>query len=142
MRNTIIAALLILISISGVDSAAKEGDKIEIEAEGSYLMETDSSVVLAREVALFTAKRNAVDLAARYLSQKSLIKTYELNRDEIYALVAREIQAEILREKSETARKNSTYRVQISAKIKPSDFVKAEIEDNKQKIKEAKESYQ
>ena len=142
MRNTIIATLLILISVSGVDSAAKEGDKIEIEAEGSYLMEADLSVDLAREVALFTAKKKAVDLAARYLSQKSLIKTYELNRDEIYALVAREIQAEILEDKSETAGKTSIYRVQIIAKIKPSDFVKAEIEDNKQEIKEAKESYQ
>ena len=106
MRNTIIAALLILISVSGVDSAAKEGDKIEIEAEGSYLMEADSSVVLAREVALFTAKRNAVDLAARYLSQKSLIKTYELNRDEIYALVAREIQAEIVGQTHKTTKQS------------------------------------
>ena len=83
MRNTMIATLLILILVSNVDSAAKEGDTIEIEAEGSYLMEADSSVDLAREVALFTAKRNAVNLAARYLSHKSLIKTYGLNRDEI-----------------------------------------------------------
>ena len=142
MRNTIVATLLILILVNVVDSAAKEEDTIEIEAEGSYLMEADSSVDLAKEVALFTAKRNAVDLAARYLSHKSLIKTYELNRDEIYALVAREIQAEILKEKSATAGKTSTYRLQIRVKIKASDFVKAEIEENKQEIKEAKESYQ
>jgi len=142
MRNTIIATLLILISVNGVASAAKEEDTIEMEAEGSYLMEADSSVDLAKKVALFNAKRNAVDLAGRYLSHKSLIKTYELNRDEIYSLVAREIQAKILEEKRETVGKNSTYRLQIRARIQSSDFVKAEIEDTKQEKKEAKESYQ
>jgi len=97
---------------------------------------------LARKVALFIAKRQAVNLAGRYLSHKSLIKTYELNKDEIYSLVAREIQAEIIEEKSETIGKTSIYRLQIRARIKASDFVKAEIEDAKQEKKESKESYQ
>jgi hypothetical protein len=91
---------------------------------------------------LFTAKRKAVDLAGRYLSRKNLIETYELNKDEIYSLAAREIQAEILEEKRETVGKASTYRLRIRSRIQASDFVKAEIEDNKQEKKEAKESYQ
>ena len=52
------------------------------------------------------------------------------------------IQAEILEEKTETIGKTSTYRLRIRAKIKISDFVKAEIEDAKQEKKESKESYQ
>ena len=90
---------------------------------------------------LFTAKRQAVDLAGRYLSHKSLIEVYELNRDEIYSLAAREIQAEILEEKRQTVGKVLTYRVRIRARIQPSDFVKAEMEDAKQQKKETKESY-
>jgi len=98
---------LILSSINGVASAAAAAadDILEIEAEGSYRMEADSSVDLAKKVALFTAKRKAVDLAGRYLSRKNLIESYELNRDEIYSLAATEIQAEILEEKRETVEK-------------------------------------
>jgi len=142
MRNFIIMALLTLFSINGVASAAEANDIFKIETEGSYRMETDSSVDLAKKMALFAAKRKAVDLAGRYLSRKSLIKVYELNRDEIYNLAAREVRVEILEERRETVGKISTYRLRIRSSIQASDFVKAEIEDNKQERKEAKESYQ
>jgi hypothetical protein len=142
MRTIIIATLLFLTSVNGFASATNEVNIIEIEAEGSYRMSADDLVDLARKVALFIAKRHAVNLAGRYLSHKSLIKSYELNKDEIYSLVARALQAEILAEKTETVGKTSTYRLRIRAKIKASDFVKAEIEDAKQEKKESKESYQ
>ena len=141
MRNFIMAGLLVIFSISGVASAAAEGDIFEIEAEGSYRMDADSSVDLAKKVALFTAKRKAVEMAGRYLSRNSLIDIYEQNRDEIYSLAAREIQAEILEEKREAVGKTSIYRLRIRSKIQASDFVKAEIEDTKQEKKEAKEPY-
>ena len=105
-------------------------------------MQADATPYLAKRVALFNAKRKAVDLAGRYLSRKGLIRSYELNKDEIYSLAAREIEAEILEEGHETVGKASTYRLRIRCKIKASDFVKAEIEDTKQEKKEAKESYQ
>jgi hypothetical protein len=142
MRNFIIMALLTLFSINGVASAAEANDIFKIETEGSYRMETDASVDLAKKMALFAAKRKAVDLAGRYLSRKSLIKAYELNRDEIYSLAAREVRVKILEEKRETVGKISTYRLRIRASVQASDFVKAEIEDNKQERKEANESYQ
>ncbi len=140
MRNFIMAALAVLFSIYGVASAA-EDDIFEIEAEGSYRMEAGASIDLAKKLALFTAKRKAVDLAGRYLSRKSLIEIYELNRDEIYSLAAREIEAEILEEKHQTVGKTSTYRVRIRARVQASDFVKAEMQDTKQEKKEAKESF-
>ena len=98
MLKIILGALLLFFAISGVASAA-EGDIFEIKTGGNYRMEAGSSVELAKKVALFTAKRKAADLAGRYLSRKSLIKVYELNRDEIYSLAAREIEAKILKEK-------------------------------------------
>jgi hypothetical protein len=140
MRYFIMAILLVLFSINGVASAAKY-DIFEIETEGSYRMQAGASIDLAKKLALFTAKRKAVDLAGRYLSRKSLIEVYELNRDEIYSLAAREIRAEIIEEKHETVEKNSTYRVRIRARVQASDFVKAEMADTRQKKKEAKESF-
>ena len=101
MRNLILVALLVLFSINGVTSAA-EDDVFEVEAEGSYRMEAGDPIQLAQKVALFIAKRKAVDLAGRYLSRKSLIAVYELNRDEIYSLAAREIDAKILKENRQT----------------------------------------
>jgi len=129
-----------LISIYGVASAA-EDDIFEIEAEGNYRMAAGASIDLAKKLALFIAKRKAVNLAGRYLSRKSLIKVYELNKDEIYSLAAREIEAEIVEEKRRRVGKTSTYRVRIRARVQASDFVKAEMQDSKQEKKEAKESF-
>jgi len=65
MRNLIMAALLVLFSINGVASAAAaaedDDDIFEIETEGSYRMVLSSSVDLAKKVALFTAKRKAIE---------------------------------------------------------------------------------
>jgi len=140
MGNLIMAVLLVLFSINGVASAA-EDDVFVIEAEGSYRTEAGSSVDLAKKVALFTAKKKAVDLAGRYLSRKSLIKVYELNRDEVYSLTAREIETEILEEKRQTVGKVLTFRVRIRARVQPSDFVKAEMEDTRREKEEDKESF-
>jgi hypothetical protein len=140
MRNFIILASLVLFSICSI-APAKEDDIFEIETEGSYRMEAGSSIDSAEKLALFIAKRKAVDLAGRYLSQKSLIEVYELNRDEIYSLAAREVRAVIIEEKREKTEKTFTYRVRITAWIEPSDFIRAEMEDNRQEKKETEESY-
>ena len=140
MRNFIMAALLVLFSINGLASAAEEG-VFEIETEGSYRMEAGSSVDLAKKVALFTAKREAIALAGRYLSRNSLIEIYELDKDEIYSLAAREVQAKIVVEKWETVGKTSTYRLRIRVRIQASDFIKAKMENTALEKEEAKESY-
>ena len=137
MCKFILVALLVFFSINGVASAA-EDDVFEIEAEGSYRMKAGFSIDLAKKMALFTAKRKAVDLAGRYLSRKSLIEVYELNRDEIYSLAAREIEAEILEENRPRVGKTSTYRLRIRARVQASDFVKAEMEDTNQEKKRPK----
>jgi hypothetical protein len=140
MRNFILVALLVLSSINGGASAAVN-DVFEIEAEGSYRMEAGASIDLAKKLAVFTAKRKAVDLAGRYLSRKSLIEVYEPNRNEIYSLAARGIEAEILEEKCQTVGKTSTCRVRIRARVQASDFVKAEMEAARQEKEEMNESF-
>lgn len=141
MRNYIIAVFLILSSINSVASVV-EDDIFEIEIESSYPMAIGSSNYFAKEMALFIAKKKAVDLAGRYLSRKSLVGVLEQERDEIYCLAAREIQTEVLEEGQETVGNLTRYRLRIKAYIHPSDFVKATMEDYKQEKKEEKESYQ
>ena len=141
MRNIIIVVLFFLLSIHEVALAA-EKELFEIETEGWCQIEKGSSVDVAKKVAFFAAKRKAVGLAGRYFSRKSLIRTYDLNRDEIFSLAANKIQAEILEENLKKHGITETYWLRIRAKIQPSDFVKAEMDDIKQVQKEQKESYQ
>jgi hypothetical protein len=140
MLKIIIFALLLFSSVNGAVSAA-EADVFEIEAEGSYRMNTVASIELAKKLALFSAKRQAVDLAGRYLSRQSLIAISELKRDEIYSLAARQIEAELLEEKRQTVGKILTYTVRIRARVQISDFVKAEMEDARQKKGESRERF-
>ncbi len=140
MHNLIALTLLCFFSINGTVLAA-ENDIIEIQAEGSYTMEVGSSPDIAKKVAFFTARRNAVDLAGRYFSRQSLIEAYTLNREEIYSLTARKIETQLLEENWVKDEKTSTYRLRIKARIEPSDFVKAEMEGIEQEKKERQESY-
>lgn len=118
-----------------------EGEVIEVDLEGSYYMATGVSVGLAKEMAFYIAKKKAVDSAGRYLLHKSLIESYELNRDEIYSLAANEIEAVILEQKQLTDGNTSTYIVRIIAQIQASAFVKASLKDAKENKKEAKASF-
>jgi hypothetical protein len=141
MRNFIITVLVILSSTYSVVTAAGD-DVFEIETEGGYPMVIGSSNYFAKEMALFIAKKKAVDLAGRYLSRKSLIGVLDKERDEIYSLTAREIQAEILKEGQNTLGNLTTYQLRIKVRIQPIDFITGEIEDFKQEKKEENESYQ
>ncbi|MGD2097318.1 MAG: hypothetical protein PVG35_07025 [Desulfobacterales bacterium] len=140
MRHFIPITLLFFFSISGLTSAG-EDNVIEVEAEGSHQLADGYSNELAKSMALYNAKRKAVDLAGRYLARKSLIEVYELDKDEIYSLAAREITAEILEEKRQKAGKTLIYRVRIKARIRTADFVKAELENRKLVERETNESY-
>jgi len=140
MRTYILTALLVLLSINRISSAA-EDDIFELETEGSYRIEAGIPVEGAKKVALFIAKRKAVELAGRYLSYNKLIEIYELDRDEIYSLTASEARANILMEKRENVGTASIYRVRVRVQVQASDFIKAEMEDTTLGKKEAKESY-
>ena len=53
---------------------------IEVEAKGSYLMGDGNSKQLARQLALFEAKRAALETAGKYLAHKTLIPFYEMKK--------------------------------------------------------------
>jgi hypothetical protein len=141
MRHFIIAAWVALLCIAN-DVMPGESGIFVTETEGRCRISTEGSADIARQVALFIAKRKAVDEAGSYLAAKSTIPAYELNKEEIYSLVAREIDAMILEEDQQTAYRDPTYHVRIRALVKPSDFIKAENEDAKDIHSEQNESFQ
>lgn len=126
MRTALVATMLVLFFLGGFSQAA-EKDAFEIETEGSCRIAAGSSVELARAVALFNAKRKAVELAGRYLSHMRLIKAYRENKEEVYSLAASAIAARILAEKKEKVGSDTFYRCRIRVRVQPADFIRAEI---------------
>ena len=140
MRLAIVIISMFFFAIPRICSAAPD-EVFEVETEGAYRLGADTPIDLARQVAFYSAKRAAVELAGRYLSRKGLIPAYELREDELYSLAAREIEAKIVEEKRDSTGPADDYRVRITALVKATDFLKAEIEDKQLAEEEASESY-
>jgi hypothetical protein len=141
MNKVIIFIGSMVFFVCGV-AAGTGGEGIEVEMEGRYDMAAGVSVELAKEMAVYIARRKAVELAGRYLSDKRLIETYAQKKDEIYSLATNEIDAQILAQHRSTNENTGTYTVRIRARVRPSDFVKASLEDARQDRKEAKAPFQ
>jgi hypothetical protein len=142
MPKLTLCALFVVFSIGGVTSSGMEEEIIEVNVEGSYCMADGVSVELAKEMAIYIAKKKAVDSAGRYLSHRSLIENYELNKDEIYSLATDEIEIKIIEQNRILKSKASTYRVRVRARVRASDFVEASLKDARQNEKEDRLPYQ
>ena len=139
IRGFIISILLL--GFSNVTFAQNLADNaIEVEANGSYLMRDGNSKQLARQVALFEAKKSALETAGKYLTHKSLIPFYDMKKEEIYSLAARETHGEILEERWEPIGKTNKCLIRIRAKVQISDFIKAGIQNQKLEKEDEKES--
>jgi tetratricopeptide (TPR) repeat protein len=132
---------ILLLGFTTVTFAQNLADNvIEVEAKGSYLMGDGNSKQLARQLALFEAKRSALETAGKYLSHKSLIPFYEIKKEEIYSLAARETQGKIIEERWEPIGKMIKCLIRIRAKVRISDFIKAGIQNQKLEKEDEKES--
>ena len=64
-------------------AADLEGDAVELESEAIYTMQGKDSKDLARALALFEAKRTAVDVCAKYLATKGQIEVFGKRKKEM-----------------------------------------------------------
>ncbi|MDY7001826.1 MAG: hypothetical protein SVS15_08605, partial [Thermodesulfobacteriota bacterium] len=105
-------------------SRAQEDEAVEVEAEGSYLMGDRDSKQDARQLALFEAKRSALEKAGTMLSSETRVENFELVKDEIYSQAAGRIQSEIIEEKWESVGQGRTMcvRLRIRARVSPRDL--------------------
>ena len=140
IRKIIWIVFLVIFSINGAALAGTD-NIVEVDAEGSYPIVAGESIDLVKKVALFNAKRNAIVLAEKYFSHNRLIEVYELDKDEIFCLAARELHAKLLEEWQEKSGKTSLYWVRIRTQVHAFDILKAEIEAEKLAREEEQESY-
>jgi hypothetical protein len=133
----IVTSLLILYHPLGAQSS--EEDSLEVVAEGKFQAQAGTAKKLARQIALFEAKKKAVESAGRYLAGQHLVFSYEQKKEEIYSLATTRIHSKVTAEKMEPSGETYTYYVRILATIRSSDYIEAEILDRQMEIKEARE---
>lgn len=134
--------LAILFGISIVSSsAATVLNSFEMEAEGSYSLRGGDTKTQAQSLAVFAAKRSAVQAAARYFSQKELIELFGKKRPEIINMTADNLTFTTLQESWPMMENQPTCSVRIKLVIKPSDFIEAQIENLQLEKKVSAQSY-
>jgi len=111
---------------------------IELESEGVCLFKKGDSKQITKKLAYFNAKKTAVELAGKYFKRKKLVEPYEHKKDEIYSILADEINEDTIKETWTATADISKYTVRIRVKITPVDFIKAEILNLEYEKKEAK----
>jgi tetratricopeptide (TPR) repeat protein len=110
-------------------------DTVEVESTGTYSMAEGGSKELARQVALFEARRKAATLGAKYLSGKGLVDLFEAKKPEILCLAAGQIETNVLEEKWTASKGRLECVIRIHALIREADFIRAET-DNRLREKE------
>jgi hypothetical protein len=115
-------------------------DSLELVSEGKFEALAGTSRKLARQIALFEAKKKAVESAGRYLAGKHLVLSYEQKKEEIYSLVTTKIDSKIIAENEASSGHGYTYIVRIRTTIRSSDYIDADILDKKLEIEETRET--
>ena len=142
-HRAIIYAMIIfsslLISYQQIWAQGAEEDSLEVVAEGKFQAQAGTPKKLARQIALFEAKKKAVESAGRYLAGKHLVLSYEQKKEEIYSLVATKIHAKVIDENLETSGHTFNYTIRIRATIHSADYIEADILDKQMEIKESRE---
>jgi hypothetical protein len=142
-NKTLISAMVVvwmlLFSYHLIGAQGSEEDSLEIVAEGKFQAPAGTAKKLARQIALFDAKRKAVESAGRYLAGKHLVLSYEQKKEEIYSLVATKIPSKVITENLETSGDTFDYYIRIRATIHSSDYIEADILDKQMEIEEDRE---
>jgi len=139
LKSFILVLFLVFSHVSFAQTL--EDESVEVESEASYLMQGDDSRALAKAIAQFEAKKRAVDVGAKYLSARGLIEVFDQRKKEIYALVTKEIQFEVLQEKWMPEGETFECSIRIIGRVKASDFIRGEAQDKALGNEELKESF-
>jgi hypothetical protein len=140
MRTQTIIWVVLLIFLSGSGFSGDNNNTIELESEGVCLFKKGDSKQITKKLAYFNAKKMAVELAGKYFKRKKLVEPYEHKKDEIYSIMADEINEDIIKETWTSTGDISKYFVRIRVKITPEDFIKAEILNLEYEKEEAKKT--
>ncbi|MDF1593045.1 MAG: hypothetical protein P1P89_16130 [Desulfobacterales bacterium] len=76
-KHLVLTVAMIILSVSTGLAQKIEQDAVVIVTQASYLIQPDDSTTLAKALAQYGAKRNAVETAGRYFVIKGLVESYE-----------------------------------------------------------------
>jgi tetratricopeptide (TPR) repeat protein len=138
IHKIIWVVLLIFLYGSGFSLDNRNNNTIELESEGVCLYKKGDSKRITKRLATFNAKKTAVELAGKYFRRKKLVEPYEYKKDEIYSILADEINRNIIKETWTSTGDISKCSVRIRVKITPVDFIRAEILNLQYEKEEAK----
>jgi len=136
-RHLMLMVAIIFLFAPNAAAQKIEQDAVVIVTQAGYLVQSDESTALAKVLAQYGAKRNAVETAGRYFVMKGLVESYEKKKEEIYSLATNEIETIIREEKWVPAGKSKRYVVQIESRIYPADLIQAEILNKKLETQQA-----
>jgi hypothetical protein len=132
----LIVLLAVLSAANAVAAAPRQDDNIVVVTDFTYHRRGDADTVpKAEALALFGAKFNAVQLAAKYLTHKGLLEHYQKRQNEIFCLAAEALPVEVLEKKVDD--RHDSYYVKIRSNISNVDFIRAHIEDLESEKQEA-----
>jgi len=121
--------------------ASADLNSFNMEAKGSYTSRDGDSKVLAQALAVFAAKRSAVQSAAKYFSQEELIELFGKKRPEVINMTADNLTSTTLQENCPMTEDQPICSVRLKLVIRPSDFIEAQIENLQLEKKVSAQSY-
>ena len=132
--------LLVIMSTRPCDGSDKKiEDTINVMTDFTYRIGDKDSKEKSRALSLFGAKLKAVNLAAKYLTHKGVLRHYEKKQNEIFCLTTNEIDVSIIGEKF--YQDTNSYYVKIKSEVTSVDFIRAQIKDSELDKNESSFSY-
>ena len=103
------------------------GEVKTVEADATYVMGDNDSKVDARRVATQEAKRKALELAGAYVESLTVVKNYQLTKDEVKAYTAGILETEIASEQMRGTTEHPEIYIKARCTI-DTDIITAQID--------------
>jgi tetratricopeptide (TPR) repeat protein len=125
--GTLITAVLLVGAF--LDKAADADDAVALsfETEASYTLGPGDSKPLARKLALFRARREAVFQASDRFAQRRLIQFVDRDKNELVHLVTDTLNSDLLQDQCRTDGRVDSCAVRARTVVRLSDFIDAQL---------------
>src|SRR3990172_5323912 len=128
VKNIVFAGLLLVLPLW---NRSADAEIKVIEADSTYLMGDNDSKVDARRIAVQEAKRNALEAAGTCVESLTVVKSYQLTKDEVKAYSAGVLETEVVSEQMHGTTERPEIYIRARCKI-DTDALSAQIDRYKE----------
>ncbi len=140
LANAFVLLCILLACFPTSALSENQADTFQMVSSARFAPPKDGAKAEAEAIALFTAKRRAVETAGRYLKGKHRLWFAEKKSQEVFDLTAEKISFKVLEEEWTESADEESYRVKIAATVELADFIEAENENSEYEEKERRKS--